>query len=298
MTPEGLFNWYSSCIARASIDYIPYWKDGAKKHLLFCAYNSVWLSQVVWPDWDMFQTHDPYAVLHAVARAVSGGPVYITDRPEDSNPEIARRLAFSDGRLPLPEFPALPTRDILFRDPYNERIPLKIYTHIKVPNLGIVGVVAAFNINSEGAPVEVELGPSDALLPEEKEYVIFEYFTRRLWSIKGNERRSLMTLEELKPALFFIVPKASGGSITPIGLLDVYLSPAGIEYVSLEGRPRVMALIEPGLLAMYTTEKPEKVISNGKECVQVKGEPRPGEYSLRDDGLLLANVTGRVVMVF
>src|SRR5256885_12643741 len=40
-----------------------------------------------WPDWDMFQSHDAHAATHAIARAVSGGPIYVT-RSEEHTSEL------------------------------------------------------------------------------------------------------------------------------------------------------------------------------------------------------------------
>lgn len=138
MTPGNYLNWVVSNVARASSDYIPSWKAGAKFHLMFCVYNSLWYSQFAWPDYDMFMSYDPYAWQHAVFRAISGGPIYITDGPrERPNLDLIRKLAFTDGRVPRPDMPALPDREILFEDVYNGSKPLKAWTMVHVDGFGL-----------------------------------------------------------------------------------------------------------------------------------------------------------------
>lgn len=49
----------------------------------------LFLSFLIRIDWDMFQTSLPdYASLHAAARCLSGGPIFITDSPGSHNIEV------------------------------------------------------------------------------------------------------------------------------------------------------------------------------------------------------------------
>lgn len=85
-------------------------------HIANCAYNSLFLSPLVQPDWDMFQSNHPAADLHAAARAVSGGAVYVSDKPGDHDFDILQQLVLPDGSILRARLPARPTRDCLFRD--------------------------------------------------------------------------------------------------------------------------------------------------------------------------------------
>jgi Raffinose synthase or seed imbibition protein Sip1 len=54
-------------------------------------------------DWDAFQSDlqiPGAAAMHAASRAISGGPVYTSDKPDKHVSEIIRRLAFADGAVP------------------------------------------------------------------------------------------------------------------------------------------------------------------------------------------------------
>ena len=219
--PENVFNWFKSSVSRNCVDYIvPHVKSRDKLHLYFNAYNALWMSQVVWPDWDMFQSHDPWALQQAVARAVSGGPVYITDEPGKTRVEIVRPLAFTDGRLPRPDQPALPTQDILLRDPYNEPIPLKIFTKAIVKGLEY-GIVATFNIYKEDKVIEFTVSPKDAQLASSN-YIAYEYFSGKVYT----KFPAKFKLEPMSVKLFIFAP--SNRWLTPIGLKEVYIMPRKI----------------------------------------------------------------------
>lgn len=240
--PENSFNWIRSAVSRNCVDYIvPHKSSRDKLHILFNAYNALWMSQLVWPDWDMFQSHDPWALPQAVARAVSGGPVYLTDEPGRTNPEVVKPLAFSDGSLPLPDEPALPTEDSLMRDPYNEPVPLKVFSKASVDGAGVYGIVAAFNITRDDVSVRGSVTPSDAL-PPKGEYLIYEYFSEALW-IDG---KAEFELEPMGVKLFIIAPKHSW--LTAIGTRDVYVMPKAITWLTVLEDEAILRMREPGLL--------------------------------------------------
>ena len=117
-------------VLRNSDDYYPGLPAQAQtNHVFVNAMNAMFTSTCMLPDWDMFQTHpyedeqgnvDPLAHracrTHATARAVSGGPVYVSDKSGKSNFALLRSLAVSPTRVLQPDRPALPTRECLFHD--------------------------------------------------------------------------------------------------------------------------------------------------------------------------------------
>lgn len=256
--PENAFSWFRSTIARNCVDYIvPHKKSRNKLHLYFNAYNALFMSQIVWPDWDMFQSHDPWALQQAVARAVSGGPIYLTDEAGKSVAELVKPLAFTDGFLPLPEGPALPTKDILMHDPYNEAVPLKVFTKVSLSDVGVYGVVAAFNITKDDIPVKGSVSPFDAMLPDER-YAVFEYFSEELW-----EKSVSFELNPMGVKLFIFAPCSDW--LTLIGLKDIYIMPRGIDYAVVYEDEAFLKLREPGILV---AKSKGKVIVEGGEPVQ------------------------------
>jgi raffinose synthase len=91
MTNDAFYNFGESAVARTVEDYFPergggsgynLEKGGPAAHVLMALYNSLYFSQMVYTDFDMFESNHTFATFHAAARAISGGPVYVTDIPE------------------------------------------------------------------------------------------------------------------------------------------------------------------------------------------------------------------------
>jgi hypothetical protein len=263
MSLENAYNWHTSNVARSSDDYQPELKHNPKDHVFQNAYNAYWLSNFAYPDWDMFQSHDPAAEYHAAARAVSGGPVYFTDEAGKERPEILRRLALSDGRLLMPDEPAQVTRDLLLSDPSIERVALKLFARVTRPGLS-AGVVAAFNVNKTAATVAGSLGAGDAEGGPKYPANVAAY---RL----GDGRVTLFPIKP--PALYFdlgengfdlftLAPVDDGVAV--FGLLDKYLSPAAVVSVARREGGTVVRLAEAGDFGAWLARAPSRVEIDGR----------------------------------
>jgi len=123
MTNDAFYNFGTTAVARAVEDYFPYTKDetyflqkgNAAAHVLSAIYNSLWFGQMVYPDFDMFESNNPNGTFHAMARAISGGPVYLTDIPGEQKPEVINPLIFDDGRIIRADNTFQPIDDCLFQ---------------------------------------------------------------------------------------------------------------------------------------------------------------------------------------
>jgi raffinose synthase len=79
---------------------------------------------------------------HAAARAVSGGPVYVSDRPGHHDFDLLKRLVLPDGGVLRCLLPGRPTSDCLYTDVSKDG-----KTALKIWNINpVCGVVAAFNV--------------------------------------------------------------------------------------------------------------------------------------------------------
>ncbi|CAI9112710.1 OLC1v1013189C2 [Oldenlandia corymbosa var. corymbosa] len=108
-----------------------FWLQGC--HMVHCAYNSLWMGNFIQPDWDMFQSTHPCAEFHAASRAISGGPIYVSDSVGSHNFELLKSLVLPDGSILRCQNYALPTRDCLFEDPLHDgKTMLKIWNLNKV----------------------------------------------------------------------------------------------------------------------------------------------------------------------
>jgi len=114
----SLFHSRYSAVGRCSEDYTAGNLRRAKGHLYHSFAAIPWLGQIAWGDHDMFHSSDKFAGrIMAASKALSGGPVYLSDAPEDFVPEVIRPLADDDGLLYRPLAPAAPVDDDLFWAP-------------------------------------------------------------------------------------------------------------------------------------------------------------------------------------
>lgn len=269
MSLENVYNWRTSNVARSSDDYQPELKHNLKDHVFQNAYNAFWLANFAYPDWDMFQSHDPAAEYHAAARAVSGGPVYFTDEAGKERPEILKRLALSDGRLLMADEPAQVTRDLLLADPSIEPTALKIFARVTRPGLR-AGVVAAFHVNKTEPRVAGRLAAGDAAMaapspaPDEP--------LPRVAVRRRSDGRVMLLGPQAPPLMFeladgghelFTLARVEG-DLAVFGLLDKYLSPAAVLSVTRGGDAAVVRLAEAGDFGAWLARAPLRVEVDGR----------------------------------
>ncbi|MDX2196815.1 MAG: Sip1-related alpha-galactosidase [Cytophagales bacterium] len=220
MTTDAVYNFGTSAIGRSSEDYFPenntYKMTSGNEavHITCNAYNSIWWSQMVWSDWDMFQSHHPNATYHAVARAISGGPIYITDIPGKQNFEIINRLIDDDGKILRANLPALPTVDCLYDVMQNK--PLKIFS--MSGNVGLLGVF--HNMDNEESSTSVS--PADVYDMQVSDYMCYDYFNNTYKIMKYDETYQVK-LRRLTVQLYYFIPLK--GNLLPIGILEKYNAP-------------------------------------------------------------------------
>lgn len=109
MGSEDMWNRSVSPISRCSDDFQPENREWFIKHILQCAYNCLVQGQFYYCDWDMWWTDDGQAAKNSILRAISGGPVYVSDTYDRSRAEILKPLCLEDGRILRCDKPAVPT---------------------------------------------------------------------------------------------------------------------------------------------------------------------------------------------
>uniref|UniRef100_A0A453QVE5 galactinol--sucrose galactosyltransferase n=1 Tax=Aegilops tauschii subsp. strangulata TaxID=200361 RepID=A0A453QVE5_AEGTS len=75
---DALYCSKQTAVVRASDDFFPREAVSHTIHIAAVAYNSVFLGEFMLPDWDMFHSLHPAGDYHGSARAISGGPVYVS----------------------------------------------------------------------------------------------------------------------------------------------------------------------------------------------------------------------------
>lgn len=255
MAVENLYFWNSSNVSRSSDDYFPDVEGNPRRHAVDNIYNSLWYSELTYPDFDMFQSHHPQAAYHAALRAVSGGPIYITDTPGRQDWPLLWKLVYSDGTILRPDIPARPTRDMLFRDPFAEAAPLKTFTRT-----GDSGVIALFNARDGGGDVAGALSPSDVEGIKGNEFIVYEHFSGRVQKL-SLDGRIRVALPEYGVQIYSIIPVSCG--VVPIGLIDKFISYHAVEKFSSDGSSAKIRLRDGGVFAAYMEKAPVSASLNG-----------------------------------
>ena len=262
---ESIWHRPISGVSRNSDDFYPKVKDHFKEHALQNAYNSFFHGTFYWCDWDMWWTQHVESLHHAVLRAVSGGPVYVSDPLNTTDPEKVWPLILSDGRILRCEQPGLPTEDCLLKNPNTEAVPLKVWNRY-----GSCGFIAAFNIHLNGCRVEGKLSPSDIPHLREKTYAVYDHFEKELVTLNKEESIPLI-LDDSDVKLFMLAPVRNG--FASLGLINKYISAAAVESEHVFEKEAVIILKEGGVYGFCSQKPIENILVNGmKKEYSLKGE--------------------------
>lgn len=97
--PQQLPNNSPPIPVRNSDDFFPDIEESHPWHIFCNAHNALMAQHLnVLPDWDMFQTDHKWAGFHASARAISGGPIYVTDEPGRHNVDLIQQMTAQTSR--------------------------------------------------------------------------------------------------------------------------------------------------------------------------------------------------------
>ncbi|KAJ0031112.1 hypothetical protein Pint_13781 [Pistacia integerrima] len=298
---DALYCSKQTALVRASDDFYPRDPTSHTIHIAAVAYNSVFLAEIMQPDWDMFHSLHPAAEYHGSARAISGGPIYVSDAPGKHNFELLKKLVLPDGSILRTRLPGRPTCDCLFSDPSRDGVSL-----LKIWNMNkYTGVLGVYNCqgaawNTTARKNTFHQTKSEALTGQIRGrdvHLIAEAATDPNWTgdcaIYSHRTGELVTLpynaalpvslKVLEHDIFIVTPikvLAPGFSFAPLGLINMYNSGGAIEGLSYELKGGVKLLeVEDGgegdgvRVENYSNELVAKV------CMEVKGCGRFGAYS-------------------
>lgn len=258
MAMENIFGRPASGLSRNSDDFVPENKDGFAEHLLQNAYNALYHNEVYYCDWDMFWTSHPDARKHAVLRAVSGGPVYFSDKIGETCKEALQPLTYRDGRILRMDRAACPSPDGIFSDPQKGGI-LKL-TNVCMSGDRKAGAIAVYNLNEEEARGTV--GISDIYdLPQENVLCVDQFGKKAVRLEAGETLPAALKAGECK--LYLMIPERTG--VTPVGLLDKYISFHGIESVAEGEKKQSVVLREGGRFGFWSSNEIRKVSVDGTD---------------------------------
>lgn len=200
MASECTYHRPTSAVSRCSGDFMPENRAWFSRHILQTSYNGLLQGQFYVNDWDMWWTDDEQGRKNSLCRAISGGPIYVSDTLGRSRPEVLRPVMFSDGRIARCDRSAIPTADCLMENPTENGKIFKIHNTYKNAAL-----VAAFNIDEENRAVSGTVSPTDAGLPIGK-YAYYEHFSGACGILTANEHIDLTLSDNDNFKLYTFLP--------------------------------------------------------------------------------------------
>uniref|UniRef100_J3LYY4 galactinol--sucrose galactosyltransferase n=1 Tax=Oryza brachyantha TaxID=4533 RepID=J3LYY4_ORYBR len=278
---ENIFSALKSAVARASEDFMPREPKMQTLHIATVAFNSLLLGEIFIPDWDMFHSKHDSAEFHGATRALSGGGVYVSDKPGVHDFSILKKLVLPDGLILRAKYAGRPTRDCLFNDPVMDGKSL-----LKIWNLNkFSGVIGVFNCQGAGnwtwpvkenAPVLTtvritgDLSPSDVDLLEEiagdewnGETAVFAFNSFSLARLQKHQNLEV-SLSTMTCEIYTISPiKVFGGLVqfAPLGLINMYNSGGALEdLTSADDSSATTVQIKcrgPGRFGAYSATRPD-----------------------------------------
>ncbi len=138
-----------TAVSRSSDDFYPEKPESFSSHIIQNVYNSVFLDHLFFCDFDMWWTSGEVAKQSCILRAISGGPVYVSDKIGETNEKYLKALLDSKGNLTLCNHAALPVEDCLFENPVGEVLKLYNRTDSKC-------IVAVFNLSEQEKSFDLE----------------------------------------------------------------------------------------------------------------------------------------------
>tara|TARA_B110000091_G_scaffold192600_1_gene217142 strand:- start:413 stop:2500 length:2088 start_codon:yes stop_codon:yes gene_type:complete len=257
---DYLFNTLSSNVTRSSGDFFPDKPETHGAHIFINAHTSFWMGEIILPDWDMFQSGHSAGDFHAAARAISGGPIYTTEKIGTENKQVLDRLMTSYGKLPRCKDVGRVCTESLFTDPENDKGLLKIY------NTNIVGgIVGAFNCSynpKKSVSIQDVVAASDIEGLQGNNFAVYRYSNGEL-SVQNTRTVNKLKIKELEYDLFTYIPIQDG--FAPVGIIEKY-NPAGmiINFQKVSTNIHTIDLMDGGTFIAFAEEEPHQVLLDAK----------------------------------
>lgn len=265
-TTECAYLSESSTLLRTSDDFFPQRPESHGLHLHVNALAGMWFGEFMTPDWDMFHSMHPRGAFHAAARAISGGPVYVSDKIGVIDPDLLRKLVLSDGTVLRADQPGRPTVDSLFADPTREPVLLKIFNRNR--DCAVLGL---FNAGSEPGAIAGTVSPADVPGLAVVDCVAWSHRGDRLW--RCVDEPAAFALAEGEWELVSFAPVEHG--FAAIGLADKFNSTGAIISRSWQDDICQIELRDGGAFLAWAERQPCELRCDGV-AVPIAYDPASG----------------------
>lgn len=207
----------------------------------------------------MFWTHHPDAGKHALLRAISGGPVYVSDRVGETDADVLRPLACRDGRLLMMDRSAKPTADCIFRDPRQDGV-------LKLHNACLWGGgMAVYNLTDTAQAFSFTAADIPELDGSQPHWA-YDWFARKAVRLDPGARFEA-TVEAGGYGWYPVLP--AGHRAAPLGLVQKYVGFAAVETVQETDAATLFVVREQGPLGWLAEDRPRCVTVNAVDCTDL-----------------------------
>jgi len=268
MTNSDFYHYSNLSVARTVEDFNPDSDDklfscefdgNAASHIVASVHNSVWLSNIVWPDYDMFQSNAKDAWYYAISKVMSDGPVYITDEPGKHDATLLRSITFSNGKVISADKPALPTEDCLFQL-FESGKPFKVFSEYNDN-----GLIATWNVSDKDT-VKGTFSPSEVRGLNGKQFVVFEFFSKSVFEADLNDE-SPIRLDRMGCKFFSVIPLTKNKAI--IGDISKVIPMAAVSNLKISEKSIQLEVTEPCILWIYSKSMPVALKINSKTIEKI-----------------------------
>lgn len=204
----------------------------------------------------MFYTDHRENRCNSMLRAVSGGPVYVSDKVGETDPAFIWPLLGKDGRIIRCDKVGVPTMDCLLADPLTSRQPLKIWNRY-----GACYVVAAFSIHKDEEPCVGVLSVQDIPGLSGSKWLVYHWLERRISPLEQGCEVSV-SLAAGESELYLILPDSQ---VQLIGILEKYIGPGCVSRLWEKEDSMGILVTEPGTFGFAAKREPGQVLVNGRQ---------------------------------
>jgi hypothetical protein len=258
-----LFNSGTSVVGRCSEDYKSNDLARAKAHLYHAFSAMPWLGQTAWGDHDMFHSSDKAAAREmAISKAISGGPIYLSDEPQHFVKELIAPLCYGDGRLLRPAAPGAPVEEDIFYAPDSGKL-----MRVIAPLKNNCAAIVVFHLEGGNAKLSTQIEPkhyqqaAEMMQPfrgewpvPQEDLLIYEWDRKIATKLNG---RYEISMSGFGVTLLQISPIQHGWSI--IGRADKYLAAEAVSNIEYERESLRLRVEEGGTLVVWSDMGPPRM---------------------------------------
>ena len=254
----NVFNHKFSCVIRGSVDYKTT-MDRIDLTVVQNFTNAFWLGHLYWLDQDMFHTSfKETARLMAACRALSGGPVYLSDETSNIDETHLKPMIYNDGKIVGTLAPGVPLPESMMSDPYTGGKVFKVIAPIDNQTASILAVNLNRNVKLKGSVSLTDypfaasmIQPCNGLweIPEEG-ILLYNSYDKTAEVLLEDYNFELETRED---KLFQLSPIINGWSV--IGRPDKYLSAGTYKLMNISPDELSLKMVEDGTLLIWCKNK-------------------------------------------